>query len=67
MAIGIVKFYNEKKGFGFIETEGGDELFFHKSGIQDHGHFGIQKDDRVSFETKETNRGQQAYRVRPAQ
>ena len=67
MANGTVKFYNEKKGFGFIEVEGGEELFFHKSGIREHGHFGIQKDDRVSFDIKETNRGPQAYGVRPVQ
>ncbi len=67
MTTGIVKWYNEKKGFGFIEMEDGEELFFHKSGIQEHGHFGIQKDDRVSFDIKETNRGAQAYKVRPAQ
>ena len=67
MASGIVKWYNEKKSFGFIETEDGDELFFHKSGIQEHGHFGIQKNDRVTFDIKETNRGPQAYKIKSIQ
>ena len=64
MAEGRIKWYNEKKGYGFIETDNEDEIFVHSSGIKDHGFFVLQKLDRVSFEIKETPRGRQAVNVR---
>ena len=65
MVKGIVKWFRNEKGYGFIEMENGEEIFLHSTGIQDHGHFGLQKDDRVSFEIKKTNRGSQAFKVKP--
>lgn len=53
---GHVKWYSEKKGYGFIETAEDGDIFVHKSGIEDHGHFGLQKLDRVTFETKKCQR-----------
>ena len=64
MPKGTVKWFDEKKGYGFIETEDKDELFMHSSGIKDHGFFTLQKTDRVSYEIRETNRGAQAVNVR---
>jgi len=64
MKEGTVKWYSEKKGYGFIETETDGEIFMHSSGIIDHGHFGLQKLDRVSFEIKKTQRGIQAVKVK---
>lgn len=64
MPEGKVKWYSEKKGYGFIETEENGDIFFHKSSIQDHGHFGVQKLDRVSFEIKRTPRGIQGVKVK---
>ncbi|MBW2575577.1 MAG: cold-shock protein [Deltaproteobacteria bacterium] len=64
MKEGTVKWYSEKKGYGFIETETDGDVFMHNSGIEDHGHFGLQKLDRVSFELKKTPRGIQAVRVK---
>ncbi len=64
MQKGRVKWYSEKKGYGFIETEEDGEIFVHSSGIEDHGHFGLQKLDRVTFETKKTPNGLQAVRVK---
>lgn len=64
MAEGQVRWYNEKKGYGFITTETEEDLFFHKSKIADHGYFGLQKNDKVSFEVKDTGRGPQAVNVR---
>jgi len=64
MAEGRIKWYSEKKGYGFIETDSENDLFVHKSGIKDHGFFELQKLDRVSFEIKETARGKQAVNVR---
>ena len=65
MPEGQVKWYSEKKGYGFIEMDEGDEIFVHKSGIESHGHFGLQKSDRVTFEIKTTPRGPQAVKVKP--
>ena len=64
MAEGRIKWYSEKKGYGFIETDNEDDIFVHSSGIKDHGFFVLQKSDRVSFEIKETRRGRQAVNVR---
>ena len=64
MAEGQIKWYSEKKGYGFIETDNEDDIFVHSSGIKDHGFFVLQKLDRVSFEIKETTRGRQAVNVR---
>jgi len=65
MPEGRVKWYNEKKGYGFIVTEKEEEIFVHSSGISDHGYFGLQSDDSVSFEIRETAKGKQAVNVKP--
>ena len=65
MPEGTIKWFKEKKGYGFIETDEAVEIFFHSSGIADHGHFGLQKQDRVSFDVKTTARGPQAVNVKP--
>jgi CspA family cold shock protein len=64
MAEGRIKWYKEQQGYGFIKTETGEEIFFPKKGIQDPGYFGLQKDDRVSFEIKKTDKGPQAFKVK---
>jgi len=63
---GQIKWYNEKKGYGFIETDADEDIFVHSTGIEDHGFFTLQKDDPVTFEIKETSRGRQAFKVRRA-
>jgi CspA family cold shock protein len=62
---GHVKSYSEKKGYGFINTEEYVDVFVHKSGIKEFGHFGLQKGDPVSFELKETSKGIQAINLQP--
>lgn len=64
MPEGQIKWYSEKKGYGFIETDDNQDIFVHNSGIKDHGFFTLQKDDRVTFELKETPKGVQAVNVR---
>ena len=64
MAEGRIKWYSEKKGYGFIETDSEGDLFVHSTGIKDHGFFTLQKLDRVTFEIKETSRGKQAVNVK---
>ena len=63
---GTIKWYKEKKGFGFVTNAEHGDIFFHKSGIKSFGHFGLQKDDPVTFDLKETNKGVQAVNVAPA-
>ncbi len=55
---GIVKFYNESKGFGFITTNDGD-VFVHATGLLDQ----VKENDRVKFETKEGKKGINAINV----
>jgi cold shock protein len=62
---GYVKSYSEKKGYGFIHTEDYGDVFVHKSGIKEFGHFGLQEGDPVSFELKETPKGIQAINLTP--
>jgi CspA family cold shock protein len=64
MLEGTVKWYSEKKGYGFIETDQNGDVFFHRSSIEDHGYFGLQKLDRVTFELKKTPRGPQGFKIK---
>jgi CspA family cold shock protein len=64
MEQGTVKWYNEKKGYGFIENDNNGDVFMHSSNIKDHGFFVLQKSDRVTFDIKETPQGKQAINVR---
>ena len=45
-----IKWYDEKKRFGFVTTQENEDIFLHVSGIKEYGHFGLQRDDRVEFE-----------------
>ena len=61
---GYVKSYSEKKGYGFIHTEEHGDVFVHKSGIKEFGHFGLQEGDPVTFELRETSKGIQATNLK---
>jgi CspA family cold shock protein len=63
MAEGIVKWFNEKKGYGFIEQDDGRNLFVHYSNINMSGFKTLSQGDRVSFDVKEGNRGLEAMNV----
>ncbi|RPJ10342.1 MAG: cold-shock protein, partial [Deltaproteobacteria bacterium] len=52
MAEGRIKWYNPKKGYGFITSEETGEIFVHNSGIKEFGFFGFQEDDKVTFEVR---------------
>ena len=63
MQNGKVKWFNAEKGFGFIEVEGGDDVFVHFSAIQGEGFKSLEEGQEVSFEIVEGNRGPQAANV----
>jgi CspA family cold shock protein len=60
---GKVKWFNSEKGYGFIEVEGGDDVFVHFSAIQGEGYKTLEEGQDVSFEITEGNRGPQAANV----
>jgi len=62
---GKVKWFNDKKGYGFIETEKEGDIFVHYSGIEDTGGFrSLQEGEKVDFEIEQTQRGPQAVQVK---
>jgi len=63
LAEGIVKWFNSRKGYGFITREDGRDLFVHQSSIEMSGFRTLNEGDRVSFEVEETDRGPQAKNV----
>lgn len=63
MTQGTVKWFNAEKGFGFIEVEGGNDVFVHFSAIQGDGFKSLEEGQKVEFEVEEGNRGPQAINV----
>jgi CspA family cold shock protein len=63
MASGTVKWFNEKKGFGFIEQEDGPDVFVHFSGITGSGFKTLQEGDQVTFEIEQGPKGPAAVNV----
>jgi cold shock protein len=64
MAEGTVKWFNDAKGFGFIEQDQGPDVFVHFSAIQTEGFKSLSEGDRVSFEVVQGPKGPQAANVR---
>ncbi|RCW50739.1 putative cold-shock DNA-binding protein [Halanaerobium sp. MA284_MarDTE_T2] len=60
---GKVKWFDAKKGYGFIEREDGDDVFVHFSAIQDEGFKSLEDEQEVEFEIVEGDRGPQAANV----
>jgi len=60
---GVVKWFNNTKGYGFIEREGGADIFVHHSAISMDGFRTLNQGDRVSFEVAEGPKGLQARNV----
>jgi cold shock protein len=63
MQQGTVKWFNAEKGYGFIQVEGGDDVFVHYSAIQTDGFKTLEEGQRVRFEVVQGNRGPQAANV----
>ena len=63
MANGIVKWFNDQKGFGFIEQENGEDVFVHHSGINTTGFKSLKEGDRVTFDIEQGQKGPSAVNV----
>ena len=66
MAEGRVKWFNDQKGFGFIEIEGGQDIFVHYSAIDGSGFKTLTEGQAVTFEIEQGPKGPQAVSVRKA-
>jgi CspA family cold shock protein len=62
---GTVKWFNATKGFGFIEREGGADVFVHFSAIQSSGYKSLEEGQRVEFTVEQGPKGLQATQVVP--
>ena len=63
MAQGTVKWFNDSKGFGFLEQENGDDVFVHFSAITGDGFKSLAEGDRVTFDVDKGPKGLQAANV----
>ena len=63
MATGTVKWFDNRKGFGFIEQEDGPDVFVHHSGINATGFKSLNEGERVSFDIEEGEKGPSAVNV----
>lgn len=62
---GTVKWFNDEKGFGFIEREGGKDVFVHYSAINSEGRKTLREGQKVSMKVTESDKGPQAENVTP--
>jgi CspA family cold shock protein len=63
LAEGIVKWFSNKKGYGFIEQEEGNDLFVHYTAITMDGFKTLSEGDKVTFEVEDSSRGPEAKNV----
>jgi len=63
MAQGTVKWFNDKKGFGFIVADAGKDVFVHHSAIEGEGYKSLKEGDKVQFEIVTGPKGEQATKV----
>lgn len=63
MSTGKVKWFSESKGYGFIEEDGGKDIFVHHTGIIGNGFKTLYEDQRVQFDTEQSDKGMKAINV----
>jgi CspA family cold shock protein len=61
---GVVKWFNDKKGYGFISRESGKDIFVHHSSIVSEGFRSLKEGEQVEFSVKQDDKGQAAVDVR---
>lgn len=61
--VGVVKWFDTKKGYGFIEQENGEDIFVHYSAIEEEGFKNLEEGQKVSFEIVESEKGLQAENI----
>jgi CspA family cold shock protein len=64
MAKGTVKWFNDKKGFGFLSREDGDDVFVHHTSIEGEGFKSLREGQEVEFEVQDGPKGPQAVNVK---
>jgi cold shock protein len=64
MANGTVKWFNDRKGYGFIEQEDGPDVFVHHSGIVSEGFRSLNEGDQVTFDVEQGQKGLSAVNVK---
>jgi CspA family cold shock protein len=64
MVTGRVKWFNDTKGYGFIEVEGGDDVFVHYTAIEDEGFKTLRENQLVEFDVVNGDKGPQAANVK---
>jgi CspA family cold shock protein len=64
MPTGTVKWFNDKKGFGFISIEGGEDIFVHHTAIESDGFRTLEEGDNVEFEIVKGDKGDKAEQVK---
>jgi cold shock protein len=65
LAQGTVKWFSNEKGYGFIEREGGDDVFVHHSAVNMEGYRSLTEGQKVEFEVVQGDKGLQAAHVQP--
>ena len=64
MRIGIIKWFNNEKGYGFIDGQGKEDIFVHYSAIKQEGYKSLTEGQEVEYELLETEKGLQAINVK---
>ncbi len=64
MPTGTVKWFNDKKGFGYISVEGGEDIFVHHTSIESEGFRTLEEGDKVEFEIVQDEKGNKAENVK---
>lgn len=62
---GVVKWFNNKKGYGFIEQDGKEDIFIHYSNIEKNGYKTLEAGQKVEYELVKTDKGYQAQNIKP--